>query len=366
MNQKPQDIDENLLLQYLLGNANDELRTSVETWLDADSGNRRHLDQLESLWLETGKLSPAPVAVDVEAAWTRMSERIERAKSSHSTPGKGKIITMQPFRYLLRVAAVLILLVGIYAVFKLVNRPVREIELLSGTTVLRDTLPDGSKVTLNKNSRLTYPSAFETGNRKVKLTGEAFFEVKHDEAHPFIVDAGPAKIRVLGTIFSVRTHPARVEASRQVGGTMPGMSDQISEVEVSVTEGRIMLFRVDPKTGDTASLVLISGETGMWSTGSAEMVHIVSSVPDGTFWANRSLDFRGTALSEVISIIEKYYPVRITVSDPAILECRLTASFVDEPINRILTVISESFSLNLETVGQGYKFTGSGCGNEQH
>ncbi|MEI7501105.1 MAG: FecR domain-containing protein [Bacteroidota bacterium] len=366
MNQKQQDIDENLLLQYLLGNANDELRTSVETWLDADSGNRQRLDQLESLWIETGKLSPAPVAVDSEAAWTRMSDRIERAESPHSAPGKGKIITVHPLRYLLRVAAVLILLIGIYAVFKLVNRPIQEIELLSGTTVLRDTLPDGTKVALNQNSKLTFPGEFSKGNREVKLIGEGFFEVKHDEAHPFIIDAGPAKVRVLGTTFSVRAIPAMVEASRHGAGTPPGVGDQVVEVEVNVTEGRVMLFRVDPKTGNTASLLLISGETGIWNVERGEMVRIVSAIPDGMFWANRTLDFRSSPLSEVFAFIEKYYGVKIAFSNPAILDCRLTASFVDEPINRILTVIAESFSLNLETVGQGYKFTGGGCGNGQH
>ncbi|MEI6174794.1 MAG: FecR domain-containing protein [Bacteroidota bacterium] len=366
MNQKPQDIDENLLLQYLLGNANDELRTSVETWLDADSGSRQRLDQLESLWLETGKLSPAPVAVDVGAAWTRMSQRIERAESSHSAPVKGKIITMQPFRYLLRVAAVLILLIGIYVVFKLVNLPVKKIELSSGTTVLRDTLPDGTKVTLNKNSRLTYPLRFDQGNREVMLTGEGFFEVKHDEVHPFIVDAGPAKVRVLGTSFSVRAIPAMVKASRHGADTPPGVGDQIVKVEVNVTEGRVMLFRVDPKTGDTASLLLISGETGIWSVERGEMVRIVSAIPDGTFWANRSLEFRGTALSEVISIIEKYYPVKITVSDPAILNCRLNASFANEPAIRMISVIAESFGLKLVASGQNYHLTGHGCSNENN
>jgi ferric-dicitrate binding protein FerR (iron transport regulator) len=359
MNQKPQDIDENLLLQYLLGNANDELRTSVETWLDADSGNRQRLDQLESLWLETGKLSPAPVAVDVEVAWTRLSERIERDESSHPAPGKGKIITMQPLRYLLRVAAVLILLVGIYAVFKLINLPVKEIELSSGTTVLRDTLPDGTKVTLNKNSRLTYPLQFDQGNREVMLTGEGFFEVKHDAAHPFTVNGGEAGVRVLGTTFSVRVQPVSVTKQSKWG-------DPVRFIEVRVTEGRVMLYNVQRESHDTVSLILASGETGIWNATSAGPVRTGTTLPDATFWANRSLNFRGTALSEVISIIEKHYPVKITVSDPAILNCRLNASFANEPAIRMISVIAESFGLKLEGSGQNYHLTGHGCSKENN
>ncbi|MEI6436836.1 MAG: hypothetical protein WCP32_18580, partial [Bacteroidota bacterium] len=71
------DIDDNLLLQYLLGNVNETVRNQVAKWLEADSMNRKRLDQLEALWLETGKLDPPPVPVDLSKAWDRMSSRIE-------------------------------------------------------------------------------------------------------------------------------------------------------------------------------------------------------------------------------------------------------------------------------------------------
>jgi len=358
MNQKPQDIDENLLLQYLLGNANDEYRTSVETWLDADSRNRLHLDQLESLWLETGKLSPAPVAVDVERAWNKISTRIGNHEASLSSAGLGKIIRMRPVRYLMRIAAVILLMAGIFSVYKLVTKPGNEIELASGMSVIYKTLPDGSKVTLNQNSRLTYPSQFDQGNREVRLIGEGFFEVKHDKAHPFIVNGGEANVRVLGTTFSVRVRPADETKQSKWGYPM-------RFVEVKVTEGRVMLYSVHPESHDTASLILTSGETGIWNATSAGPVRTGTTLPDDTYWANRSLDFRSTALSEIIGIIEKYYPVRITVSDPAILNCRLTASFVNESAGRMITVIAESFGLNLEASGQNYHLTGHGC-NKEH
>ena len=372
MNKNQVDIDEHLLLQYLQGNANGELCASVEAWLKADSRNRKHLDQLESLWMETGKLTPAPVAVDVEAAWLRLSSLVMRydetgqAGTTHHPEEKElngsshqrneKTIRIRPYRTILRAAAMIILLIGIYGIYRWMSKQGKEVELVSGIGVIHDTLPDGSTVILNTNSKLTRLKSFNKDFREVTLTGEAFFEVKHDAAHPFIVRAGIASIRVLGTTFLVRAG-----GPCQGGGTLSGYRDPDRVVEVKVAEGRVMLFTIDPTSGDSAALILTSGETVGVQSGSSMPVKGGLTAPDDHFWANRTLEFRGTALSEVFMFLNKYYSTNVTVSDPNILSCRLTASFVNEPIDRILNIIAESFGLNLAMQGHDYHFTGHGC-----
>jgi ferric-dicitrate binding protein FerR (iron transport regulator) len=358
MDQNRQDIDENLLLQYLLGNTDEESRALVEAWLNADSGNRTHLDRLESLWLEAGKIEPPPVPVDVEAAWERMSQRIARHEETVK-PGKesGRRILTVPLRYLLSAAAMVVFLVGLYAIFRLVTGTVRQVEVASGQEVVIESLPDGSTVTLNRNSKLTYPEGFKQGNRVVELTGEAFFEVRHDRLHPFTVLAGKAGIRVLGTSFGVKSDPVGV-------GDPVRVDDPVRVLEVSVSEGRVKLFRVDEKSGDTASLILMAGEAGILTAGALEPVRTDSLSPDRLFWLNRSLDFRRTPLSEVFSLLGSYFSVTITTSDPAVMDCRLTASFVNEPVESILEIIAESFGLKLEARGQNFHFTGHGCSKE--
>ena len=345
MNQNQQDIDENLLLQYLLGNADKELVASIEVWLSADNRNRHCLDQLESLWLETGKLTPAPVAVDVEAAWEKVSMRISLENLKLPVYEKEKPTRIKLYRSLLGAAAMIILLIGVYTIFRLIHRPVKQVELFSGITIVHDTLPDGSKVSLNKNSRLVFPEKFSKSNREVTLTGEALFEVEPNKAYPFIVNTSLVGIRVLGTIFSVNTH-----------------SDGV--VLVSVTQGIVMLFKVDERNGDTLSLLLHTGECGMMKKGALHPVRTEATSPDGLFWANHTLDFRSTLLSEVFTMLEKYYSVKITASDPSVMNCRLTATFLNEPVNRILAIIAESFNLELQTQGKIYHFTGQGCNNE--
>jgi transmembrane sensor len=346
MNLNSQDIDENLLLQYLLGNTDETSRASVEAWLDADSGNREYLDRLESLWAEAGKISPAPVAVDVDAAWLRMSERISRhEKLQHRAEPEPGTIRMSPLRYALGAAAVILLLIGLYGIYKWTAASPGQLEFVSTGSVIHDTLPDGSRISLNGNSKLTCPAAFNGRFRETELSGEAFFEVKHDPEHPFIVHAGPSGIRVLGTSFLVKS-------------TSEG-------VEVSVSEGRVMFYQVDARTSDTVSIVLEAGDHAKWNSGSLKP-DTGDIAPDGHFWANRTLVFRRTSLSGVFALIEKYYQVKITVSDPSILDCRLTASFANEPADRVLAVIAESFGLSLETRGQNYHFTGHGCNRENN
>ena len=373
MNQNQQVIDEHLLLQYLNGNADEALRASVGAWLDADSGNREHLDRLESLWVETGRISPTPVAVDIEAAWMKMSARLNVADGIPAPEAakekdrllrtEGKTIRMRYTRYLFRAAAMIVLLVGLYSLYWQFLRPVNQIVLASNEVVMSDTLPDGTKITLNRDSKLVYPEKFDRKKRTVNLTGEAFFEVKHNAAQPFIIDAGPAGIRVLGTSFRVKT---RSTVSQQGGAAALGWGDPARVAEVTVSEGSVMLFSVDGKSGDTASVILAAGETGILESGSGRPVRIGNADSDNLFWANRSLDFRGTPISAVIKILQQYYPVTITVSDRSILECRLTASFADDTIDGILTVIAGSFGLKLEVQGQNYQLKGNGCSNQDN
>lgn len=372
MNQNQQDIDEFLLLQYLQGNADEALRASVEAWLNADSRNKKQLDRLESLWLESGKIAPAPVAVNIEDAWARLSDRIAKfenqpfiKESDNGEPKigqavrQGRIIGFKNSGYLWKAAAVVVLLVGMYTLFYLFLRTPQQIYLSSGNTVLHDTLPDGSKITLNLSSNLTFPEKFEPGSRKVKLNGEAFFEVKPDASQHFIVDAGPAIVVVLGTSFIVKTHPIQV-----ANNPVTTWGDPARVLEVDVIHGRVRLSTINKSTGDTASVILETGQTGIVEPGSLQPVIIGADLPDNMFWVNRSLDFRRTPMSEVLALLQKHYPVIITVSDPAILECRLTATFVGEPPGKILSIIAASFGLSLEAKGNEYRLTGIGCGSK--
>ncbi|WP_290710621.1 FecR family protein, partial [Flavihumibacter sp. CACIAM 22H1] len=67
-------------------------------------------------------------------------------------------------------------------------------------------LPDGTKVWLNASSSIRYPVAFNQQERRVEISGEVYFEVAHDKAHPFIVNTGSSSVHVLGTSFNINSY----------------------------------------------------------------------------------------------------------------------------------------------------------------
>ena len=342
MNLKRNDIEEHLLLQYLLGNVNDEDRKNIEAWLDESETNRLHLDRMERVWLETGKIDPAPVAVDIDAAWERISKRVnstekERTVQSFSTPFFSGWI-----RYTLTSAATVIILIGLYSLYTLILKPVKQLELGSAGKILVDTLPDGSFVSLNKNSKLIYPIKFKEKSREVKLSGEALFNVKHDANQPFIVDVGKAKVKVLGTTFRIKGYPD-------------------STVEVNVIKGKVLFFTVNKTAGDTSSIILATGIKGVLTLNSFTPVIVENTNHDDLFWFDRTLEFRTTPLTKVFELLEKYYPITIRVSDERIRNCLLTATFANDPPDQILRIIAESFNLTLSVDHQIYLLTGNGC-----
>ena len=86
-------------------------------------------------------------------------------------------------------------------------KPVAMQTVSAGAAISVITLPDQTKVTLNRYSSLTYPDRFKEDRREVQLQGEAYFEVEKDARHPFVVKADPVEVEVLGTHFNVEAYP---------------------------------------------------------------------------------------------------------------------------------------------------------------
>lgn len=338
-------IDEQLLLQYLLGNSEVEQRQRIEEWLNKSEAHRKQLDRLEVLWLETGKLDPPPVAVDTVAAWLRVSDYIDAARQERGKGSPGRLVRKQTFQWVSGIAAVLLIALGTWWLTNKFSSQDQMQVVASMEEVVRDTLPDGSTVTLNKNSSLTFPESFEDGKREVALHGEAFFEVAPDPNMHFIVQAGHAGIQVLGTAFNVRAYPGR-------------------DMEVSVLSGEVIFFSIDPQTGDSASVILTKGMKGVITTGSNQPEIDSRHIPDDLFWLNQTLQFRQTPLTEVIRLLENRYHTTILLSSEQIGGCRLTATFTGEPIELILRVIADTFTLNLAEENGTYLLAGNGCVDE--
>lgn len=150
------------------------------------------------------------------------------------------------------------------------------------------TLPDGSEVWLNAESSITYPTAFSGNERKVNITGEAYFQVKKDKTKPFKVDIGAVTIEVLGTHFNVNTY-----------------KDEITN-NTTLLEGSVRI-----KTVHT-SLVLKPGQQGQFNPRTEKLSLAVNpNVEQVIAWKNGYFNFKGTDLKTVMRQLERWYDVEV-------------------------------------------------------
>lgn len=186
-------MTDELLFKYFSNEASAEEVAQIEQWLEEDPARQSEFDSAHYLFnamiLHSDELSKMTTPGALE-----------------KTSRKSKVLRLV-YRYAAAAAAVVI--AGLSGVF--VEREINYNKMTAQTNVLEVpagqrmsvTLSDGTQVQLNGNSRIEYPVIFSRKQRNVKLSGEAFFEVKHDERHPFIVETFASKVEVLGTRFNV-------------------------------------------------------------------------------------------------------------------------------------------------------------------
>jgi len=197
------------------------------------------------------------------------------------------------------------------------------------------TLPDGTLVFLNAGSVLRYPEQFVDSCRKVSLTGEGYFKVKPDKAHPFIIESTHhTQIRVLGTAFNVKSY------------------EQQAKVEVSVMEGKV---RFSQGAKEKGGVILLGGQSGSYdqTTNEIKINEIDTTSMDRAWaWKDGVLAFKAETFADVALKIERWYNVDIQLKDSQLAKLRYTGSYYRPELNQLLTsigfVLGFKYTINKE------------------
>jgi ferric-dicitrate binding protein FerR (iron transport regulator) len=152
------------------------------------------------------------------------------------------------------------------------------------------TLSDGTKVWLNAASSLHFPTVFSGKERRVEITGEAYFEVAHNAAMPFIVKNGEAEVRVLGTHFNVNAY-----------------NDE-SSVKVSLLEGKVNVMQLNTQR----SQMLAPGQQASLSTGSAIKVKTDVDMDAVMAWKNGLFDFSSADIKTIMRQVGRWYDIDVS------------------------------------------------------
>ena len=209
MKESTNDINE-IIIRYLDGSAALEEKMLLLRWLKQSDGNRDDFAVTRDLWLSCNVAAGNELEVDI--ALEKLKDRIllEQGRMERESLAERKTLSVV-LRWT-RVAAVLLLLLGIgYGIGSWREHSVSDVIVQNQLITAkgskgRFTLPVGSVVWLNSETKLTYPNQF-TGNRRfVSLEGEAYFEVAKDAKKPFVVQAGEIDVEVLGTCFDLDSY----------------------------------------------------------------------------------------------------------------------------------------------------------------
>jgi ferric-dicitrate binding protein FerR (iron transport regulator) len=189
-------------------------------------------------------------------------------------------------------------------------------------------LPDGTLVHLNAGSRLTYPIPYSKTERRVSLSGEAFFEVTEDKHHPFIVSVNQdeLQIKVLGTSFNVEAYE----------------EDHI--VNATLVKGKINILLNNQ--GVRREYTLLPSQKVTYDVREKTMQIKMSNNLRETAWMKGILSFKETPLPEVLRKLSHYYDVNFEVKDPIIDTYLFTGTFDNSQLQHVLHYLEISSGIS--------------------
>lgn len=189
-------------------------------------------------------------------------------------------------------------------------------------------LADGTKVWLNSASRLIYPQSFMGKERRVVLSGEAFFDVAHDAERPFIVETSRMNVKVLGTRFNVNDY------------------DDNEEVSTTLVNGSVEIV-----SGDQQVFRLVPGEQAYGKENELEKREV--NVRLYTSWIDGKFLFNNTELEEIAKQISRWYDVEIFFSSENVKKVRFTGAIVKfKPLDDLVRMIESTSQVRFSVKGK--------------
>jgi ferric-dicitrate binding protein FerR (iron transport regulator) len=344
-----ENFNRELLAKYLSNEVDSRERLEVESWLNLSQENRDELEQSRKMLEKIDAFYQAKSFNSTEA-WNQVHSKITDTQHSIHQHKKGrKEAILQFYKYAaIIVFAILIGSATYYLGFRNQNTELYS-EIISTENQVLDeyVLPDGSVVTLNNNSKLTFSNEFKNDVREVFIEGEAFFNVTPNPEKPFIINAGNAQVKVLGTSFNVCAYP------------------ETETVEVVVATGKVQVTNKNEKLSsiENNEVFLVPGEKGTLFNSQNRIEKTENTNPNYLAWKTHDLIFDEVPLQEVITCLEKVYHVNIQVEETEINDLLLKAHFDKKPIDFVLNVVRLTF--NLELSGENEQFTLSNRKNKQ-
>lgn len=311
------NMNDDLLVKYLVGETDADETAIVKDWLNASENNLKYYNDFKKIWEESLLIASQKTTINEDEAWKRFQNRIHEKDNIIKIPKKS-------YSRWLQIAASIILISTLgwlgYSYFEN-NSDDKLIQIYASNSTINDTLPDGTIVTLNQNSSLSYKK-FAGHTRPVTLKGEAFFKVAPDKTKPFIIYVNDVKVKVVGTSFNVKNKNGTTTVNVETG--IVKVSRNKDEVELRKGE----------------KVVIANKQTGLLKSVSKGRLY--------NYYRNKELVCDQTPLQELVDALNEIYNVNIIIKTASLQEKPLTTIFKNQSLDQILEVIQETFTIKIE------------------
>ena len=320
-------MNKNLLIKYIRGYCSAEETGQVLEWIGQGEENAKYFSRLMNLWVSQNMPQE-------EASGEELAEIRSVIGKRYSVPAKKKGLYIP--RTAAWIGAACLLLVaglGVWAILR--EAPEETIADFSpekyeafrmfytdkgvkGSIVL----PDSSVVWLNSGSRLWYPDSFGAGRREVALSGEGYFEVKHDPERPMTVTTPKNfRVEVLGTTFNLKSYE---DDDASVATLYSGSVNIIMD---GAGKDGVQVRHLQPNEAIT-----IYGNNSTSLAG-------IDTPGKNSGWKDGRINFEATPVREAVKILERWHGVEFNADNSEVLDYRITADFESESIVQIMDLI---------------------------
>jgi transmembrane sensor len=318
-----------IIARILLKVANKDETDALTEWNRKSPLNRSFLNNLRAFWeLPVEEKSSGKLDVARE-------KLLIRVRSIDTNCNEKSFIY-----YLLRVAAVFVFILSVAGLSVYIVSETNffyksnwvEVSTEAGQRS-KVSLPDGSLAWINAETVLKYSP--DKNERRVCLTGEAYFEVNHSPDYPFIVETGGTKIKVLGTRFNVSHYP---------GSKITEASLLSGKIEMSIDKGD-KVIDIQP------------GEKVIYDAENQALNKTKAAVQNDILWKQGVLIFENESFNDLITKLERYYAVTFVYNRATFDKIHYTGTLDNLDINRVLEFINLTISINYEINNKTIKLT---------
>jgi len=365
-----------LISKYLAGEITEEETRVLKGWLQSDPENQKLFEELRNTWLtiENSKIDSTLV---IDEEWDKLKLKIhggqadkwaggqaDRRTSGQKVNSQQSSVSSQDvktttrktgfipfalfsnigktsvFQWAVRIAAVFVLFaIPAFLLFRYFDNSTKKV-ITAQNHMVDTSLPDGTFVSLNRGSTIEYPEHFNGNTREIKLTGEAYFSVKHDDKSKFVIVNGNVRIEDIGTSFYVNTNKS------------------VGQMEVVLSEGKAVVYFDDNPSGQ---VVISPGERVDIRVAANNIIKSINEDENYIAWKTRKFVFTNNTLIEVVTLLNKVYQSDIRISGNNINNCRLTAIFDNQSLESVLNVIKSTLDVSIISNGSTFEISGRKC-----